>query len=62
MPTPDYQRIAQLEHELGIGQTSPEPERGIRPDRTVCLIKDCTGDDFEIRNWAGLLLRRIHHH
>lgn len=56
--TPDYQRIAQLERELGIGQ----PEPGIRPDQTVCLIKNCTGSDHEIRTWTGLLVRRIHEH
>ncbi|EFE65775.1 predicted protein [Streptomyces viridosporus ATCC 14672] len=62
MPSPDYQRIAQLERELGIGQTEPEPERGIREDRTVCLIKNCDGDDYEIRTWSGFLVRRVHEH
>jgi hypothetical protein len=62
MPTPDYARIAQLERELGIGDPPPEPEHGARPGPPVCLIKNCTGDDYEIRNWAGLLLRRIHQH
>jgi len=62
MPSPDYQRIAQLERELGIGEPPPEPERGIRADRTVCLIKDCDGTDTEIRTWSGLLAYRIHEH
>lgn len=62
MPTPDYQRIAQLERELGIDQPESKPERGVHPGPPVCLIKDCPGDDYEIRNWAGLLLRRIHQH
>ncbi|MEH0417812.1 hypothetical protein [Streptomyces sp. B21-083] len=61
MPTPDYQRIAELERELGIGQP-PEPERGIYPGPPVCLIKDCNGDDYELRTWSGVLLRRIHQH
>jgi hypothetical protein len=60
MPSPDYQRIAQLERELGIGQ--PEPERAVYPGPPVCLLKDCDGDDVEIRNWTGLLVRRIHQH
>ena len=60
MTIPDYQRIAQLEHELGIGQ--PEPERGICPASPVCLIKNCDGDDHEIRTWSGILLRRYHQH
>jgi hypothetical protein len=62
MPQPDYQRIAQLERELGIGQPPSEPERGIRSDRTVCLIKNCDGDDYEIRTWSDVLIRRIHEH
>lgn len=60
MPTPDYQRIAQLEHELGIGQ--PEPERAVYSGPPACLIKDCDGDDYEIRTWSGILLRRYHQH
>lgn len=62
MASPDYQRIAQLERELGIGQPKAEPERGVYPAPPICLIKNCTGDDYEIRNWAGLLLRRVHQH
>lgn len=62
MASPDHQRIAQLERELGIGQPEPEPERGVYPDKTVCLIKDCGGTDYEIHTWAGPLLRRIHQH
>jgi hypothetical protein len=61
VPEPDYQRIAQLERELGIGQPSA-PGRRRNPGPPVCLIKNCTGDDYEIRNWAGLLLRRVHQH
>lgn len=60
MPTPDYQRIAQLERELGIGEQ--QPERPVDPGRTVCLIKSCTGTDTEIRTWSGILLRRYHQH
>ncbi|MFE0470493.1 hypothetical protein ACFW2V_02605 [Streptomyces sp. NPDC058947] len=60
MPTPDYQRIAQLERELGIGQPKPEP--AVHTGPAVCLIKNCNGDDVEIRNWTGLLMRRIHQH
>nr|WTC12552.1 hypothetical protein OHA15_33940 [Streptomyces anthocyanicus] len=62
MPAPDYQRIAQLERELGIGQPNPEPERAVYPGPPVCLIKDCDGDTEEIRTWSGLLMRRIHLH
>ena len=62
MATPDYARIAQLERELGIGQPESEPERGIREDRTVCLIKNCDGDTTELRTWQGQLIRRIHNH
>ncbi|MFJ4418274.1 hypothetical protein [Streptomyces sp. NPDC088925] len=58
MPTPDYAYIARLERELGIGQ--PEPERPIRAD-PVCLNKDCDGG-YELRTWAGQLLRRVHNH
>ncbi|MFC9268929.1 hypothetical protein ACFTXJ_14300 [Streptomyces zhihengii] len=58
-PRPDYERIAQLERELGI---QAEPERPVYPGQPVCLIKHCTGDTREIRNWAGLLMRRIHEH
>ncbi|MFE0794771.1 hypothetical protein [Streptomyces mutabilis] len=61
-PKPDQRRIAQLERELGIGQPNPEPERGIREDRTVCLIKNCDGNTEEIRTWSGFLMRRIHVH
>lgn len=60
MPTPDYQRIAQLEHELGIGEQ--QPETPARSGRTVCLIKNCTGTDTEIRTWSGILLRSLHQH
>ncbi|MFE2973369.1 hypothetical protein [Streptomyces sp. NPDC059258] len=62
MPSPDYHRIADLERELGIGQPEPGPERGVYPDKLVCLIKNCDGTDYEIRTWAGLLTRRIHQH
>ncbi|MFF3998540.1 hypothetical protein ACFYX8_35190 [Streptomyces cyaneofuscatus] len=62
MPSPDYQRIAALERELGIGQTEDEPKRAVYPDKAVCLIKNCDGSDYEIRTWAGPLLRRIHQH
>ncbi|MFH9574201.1 hypothetical protein ACH4MG_27135 [Streptomyces sp. NPDC017454] len=61
-PEPDQRRIAQLERELGIGQPNPELERGIREDRTICLIKDCDGSTEEIRTWSGLLMRRVHLH
>lgn len=61
-PKPDQRRIADLERELGIGQPDPEPERGIREDRTVCLIKDCDGSTEEIRTWSGFLVRRVHLH
>lgn len=61
-PQPDYGRIDQLERELGIGDPPPEPERGIREDRTVCLIKSCDGDTTELRTWQGRLIRRIHEH
>lgn len=62
MPNTDYARIAQLERELGIAQPHPEPERGIREDRTACLIKDCDGDTTELRTWQRLLIMRIHNH
>lgn len=60
MPAPDYQRIAQLERELGIDQ--PETERSVPTARPVCLIKDCTGSDYEIHTWSGVVLRRVHEH
>ncbi|MGW2223799.1 hypothetical protein [Streptomyces formicae] len=60
MPKPDYALIDRLERELGIGQV--ELERPVYPDPPVCLIKECDGDDYEIRNWTGLLMRRIHRH
>lgn len=62
MPTPDYQRIGQLERELGIGQASPSPERPMRTGRTHCLVKDCDGTDTDFRTWQGFLIRRIHEH
>lgn len=62
MASPDYERIAQLERELGIGQPEPEPEQAVQPGPPVCLIKNCGGDDYEIRNWTGLLVRRVHRH
>lgn len=58
MPTPDYQYIARLERELGIGR--PEPERPVR-ESPVCLVKDCDGG-AQVRAWSGQLLRRIHNH
>ncbi|MFD5384260.1 hypothetical protein ACFWMG_04685 [Streptomyces sp. NPDC127074] len=60
MPAPDYQRIAQLERELGIGEQ--QPEKPTRAGRPVCLIKECTGTDTEIRTWSGILIRRLHEH
>lgn len=60
MPAPDYQRIAQLERELGISEQ--QPEKPMRPSRTVCLVKNCTGTDTEIRTWSGVLIRRVHEH
>ncbi|MFF0588423.1 hypothetical protein ACFYWD_20900 [Streptomyces sp. NPDC003781] len=60
MPAPDYQRIADLERDLGIGQ--PEPEPAVYPGPPVCLIKDCDGSTEEIRTWSGFLVRRIHLH
>ncbi|MGW6578867.1 hypothetical protein ACWF76_05580 [Streptomyces globisporus] len=60
MPQPDCQRIAHLERELGIGQV--EPERRAHSCKTVCLIKNCGGTDYEIRTWAGPVVRRVHQH
>ena len=57
---PDYRRIADLERELGIGDDPTEP--GMRPDKTVCLIKNCDGQTAELRTWSGLLIRRRHVH
>lgn len=62
MASPDYQRIAALERELGIGQPDPEPERGVYPPKTVCLIKNCGGDTVKVLNWAGMVLRCLHTH
>lgn len=56
---PDYDRIAQLERELGIGDHAEE--RGICPD-PVCLIKDCDAETVEIHLWSGPLIRRMHKH
>lgn len=55
---PDYDRIAHLERELGIGE--PEPERPIRRAQEVCLTKGCAGETTEIRTWSGALAMRIH--
>jgi len=54
----DYDRIARLERELGIGDV--EPERLVRRTPSVCLLKDCAGETTEIRTWSGTLARRIH--
>lgn len=59
MPQPDYQRIAQLERELGIDS---RPETLVRPSRGVCLIKNCTGVDTEFRTWSAVPIRRTHEH
>lgn len=61
MPTPDYPLIDRLERELGIVHPPPKPERAVYPEPPVCLT-NCDGDDYEIRNWTGLLMRRIHQH
>ncbi|SDL28540.1 hypothetical protein [Streptomyces indicus] len=53
---PDYEKIARLERELGIGQ--PEPAGRIGP--RVCLTKDCEGETEEARTWSGLLIRISH--
>jgi hypothetical protein len=58
-PQPDYQRIDQLERELGIGGHAEE--RGIRPD-PVCLVKNCDADTVDLRLWSGQLIRREHRH
>ena len=60
-PKPDYQRIAQLEHELGLTDPPPQAEQPIKPD-PVCLIKNCAADTTELNTWSGYLLRRIHDH
>lgn len=60
MPPPDYQRIADLERELGIGNHQPDKDAPQPP--TVCLIKDCSGSDAELCTWSGILLRRTHEH
>lgn len=57
---PDCQRIAELERELGVSRA--ECDLPNRQARTVCLIKNCTGETTEIRTWQGSLIRRIHNH
>lgn len=57
---PDYDRIARLERELGIGDPEPEPERPMRRGPQVCLTKNCLGGTSDIRTWSGVLVRRIH--
>ncbi|MCY0960839.1 hypothetical protein [Streptomyces sp. H27-H5] len=37
------------------------PERAVRADK-VCLVKGCDGPTTEIRNWDGVLRRRLHQH
>jgi len=54
----DYDRIARLERELGIGDV--ESERPIRRAPSVCLTKNCGGDTAELRTWSGVLVARIH--
>ncbi|GES27928.1 hypothetical protein AB0G60_02600 [Streptomyces angustmyceticus] len=56
---PDYQCIAQLERELGMGKR--QSERGIRPN-PVCLVKNCAADTTELRTWSGQLIRRVYQH
>lgn len=57
---PDYERIAQLERDLGLVE---EPaRRPMRPDK-VCLVKGCTGEVDEIYAWGSdIVLARIHRH
>lgn len=61
MPQPDYPRIAELERELGITRP-PELQRHTPAARPVCLIKNCTGSDYEVQAWSGIVLRRVHEH
>lgn len=61
MPQPNYQRIAELERELGIGQQQKQ-ERSAGIALPICLIKDCDGGDYELQAWPGIVLRRIHQH
>jgi hypothetical protein len=53
-PRPDYERIDQLERELGFVQDVP-----MRPDR-ICLTKNCRGEWSEVRSWRGPLMYRFH--
>jgi hypothetical protein len=59
-PTPDHQRIAETERELGINDPTPEP--GTHSNPAVCLIKKCAGSDTEYRTCSGILIRRVHEH
>lgn len=54
---PDYERIAQLERELGIGEPAETPRR----PASVCLVKDCDGETTELRSWDGCVIR-MHRH
>ncbi|MBU5946772.1 hypothetical protein [Streptomyces sp. PAM3C] len=54
-PRPDHSKIYRLERELGLTDQRP-----LRPHRTVCLTKNCTGDTEELRTWAGQLVMRLH--
>ncbi|MCX4894702.1 hypothetical protein [Streptomyces sp. NBC_00892] len=38
-----------------------ETEADVHP-RPVCLVKDCTGSDAEIRTWDNRVLRIVHEH
>ncbi|WP_306317222.1 MULTISPECIES: hypothetical protein [unclassified Streptomyces] len=58
---PDYALIDRLERELGIGQ-EPKSQRSSGIALPICLIKDCSGSDYQLQTWPGIVLRRIHEH
>ena len=36
------------------------PQRNPLLPRPVCLTKNCAGDNYEIRTWAGPAIRAVH--
>ncbi|MBT2467875.1 hypothetical protein J7E97_08300 [Streptomyces sp. ISL-66] len=50
--------VAHLGRQL---RAAADAECPVREEK-VCLVKGCDGATEELRNWAGMLLRRVHRH